>query len=120
MLEVPNTCSIVRRRTFIASGIRSRRRAVVAAIGNRAQSLLAHCLPRGFPLVCGHRATLEAPGSLKLEAPALLDPTTDDARLISFEMDVDGCRAVPSGGADKEDCARVVTDLLPMISTKSM
>jgi hypothetical protein len=64
-----------------------------------------------FPLVGGHRATQEVPGSLQLEAPTLLDPTTDDARLISFEMDEDGCRAVPIGGADEEDCARVVTTI---------
>lgn len=60
-----------------------------------------------FPLVNGRRATLDDPGSLKLEAPSLLDPTTDDARLISFEMDEDGCRAVPMPGADEEECARV-------------
>lgn len=61
-----------------------------------------------FPLVSGHRATSDAPDSLKLEAPVLLDPTTDDARLISFEMDEDGCRALPMPGADEEECARVV------------
>jgi hypothetical protein len=60
-----------------------------------------------FPLVGGLRATFDAPDSLKLEAPALLDPTTEDARLISFEMDEDGCRAVSMPGADEEDCARV-------------
>jgi hypothetical protein len=64
-----------------------------------------------FPLVSGHRATPDAPGSLRLEAPSLLDPTTDDARLVSFEMDEDGCRAVPSGGADAEDFARVITTI---------
>lgn len=64
-----------------------------------------------FPLVSGHRATSDAPDSLRLEAPALLDPTTDDARLISFEMDEDGCRAVASGGADEEDRARVETTI---------
>lgn len=60
-----------------------------------------------FPLVEGHRATPDAPKSLKLEAPALIDPTTDDARLISFEMDEDGCRAVAMPGADADECARV-------------
>jgi hypothetical protein len=64
-----------------------------------------------FPLVSGHRATPDAAGSIKLEAPALLDPITDDARLVSFEMDEDGCRAVASGGADEEDRARVVTTI---------
>lgn len=64
-----------------------------------------------FPLVSGHRATPGVDGSLQLEAPALLDPTTDDARLISFEMDEDGCRAVPIGGADEEDSCRAVTTI---------
>ncbi|MRH00173.1 hypothetical protein GIY21_07680 [Xanthomonas sontii] len=64
-----------------------------------------------FPLVSGHRATPDVAESLRLEAPSLLDPTTDDARLISFEMDEDGCRAVPSGGTDDEDCARVETTI---------
>jgi hypothetical protein len=64
-----------------------------------------------FPLVSGHRATPDVAVSLRLEAPALLDPTTDDARLISFEMDEDGCRAVPSGGADEEDRGRVLTTI---------
>lgn len=64
-----------------------------------------------FPLVSGHRATPDVAGSLRLEAPSLLDPTTDDARLISFEIDEDGCRAVPSGGADEEDCYRVATTI---------
>lgn len=64
-----------------------------------------------FPLVSGHRASPDISGSLKLEAPALLDPTTDDARLVSFEMDEDGCRAVPSVGVDEEDRARVITTI---------
>lgn len=64
-----------------------------------------------FPLINGHRATPDDPQSMKLEAPALLDLTTDDACLISFDMDEDGCRAVPTGGADEEDCARVMTTI---------
>lgn len=60
-----------------------------------------------FPLLDGHRATHSIPNSLRLEAPIMIDPTTDDARLISFEMDEDGCRAVPMPGAEEEDCARV-------------
>lgn len=64
-----------------------------------------------FPLVSGHRAAPDDSSSLALEAPALLDPTSDDARLISFEMDEDGCRAVPSGGADEEDRNRVLTTI---------
>lgn len=64
-----------------------------------------------FPLVSGHRAAPNDSASLRLEAPALLDPTSDDARLISFEMDEDGCRAVPSGGADEEERDRVLTTI---------
>jgi hypothetical protein len=64
-----------------------------------------------FPLVCGHRATPDKADSLALEAPALVDPTTDDARLISFDMDEDGCRAVPSGGADDDDRNRAITTI---------
>lgn len=60
-----------------------------------------------FPLVGGHRASPGDEDSIKLEAHAVLDPTTDDARLISFEMDEDGCRAVSSVGADEEDRVRV-------------
>lgn len=60
-----------------------------------------------FPLMEGQRAMHDIPRSLKLEAPTLIDPTTDDARLISFEMDEDGCRAVPMPGAEEEDCGRV-------------
>lgn len=60
-----------------------------------------------FPLVKGHRAIHDEQESLRLEAPELIDPTTDDARLISFEMDEDGCRAVPMPGADEGDCKRV-------------
>lgn len=64
-----------------------------------------------FPLVNGHRATPDDAHSINLEAPVLLDPTTDDACLVSFEMDEDGCIAGPCGGADEEDCARVMTTI---------
>lgn len=54
-----------------------------------------------FPLVEGARATENcAEPQLKLEATLLIDPLTDQARLISFERDDDGCVAVPAGGID--------------------
>ncbi|MES2831535.1 MAG: hypothetical protein V4695_06030 [Pseudomonadota bacterium] len=64
-----------------------------------------------FPLLGGYRATCDDPGSLRLEAATLIDPTTDDARLVSFEMDEDGCRALPMPGADEEDSARVMATI---------
>lgn len=60
-----------------------------------------------FPVLEGHRATPDKPRSLRLEAPAVIDPITDDTRLISFEMDEDGCMAVPMPGAEQADCERV-------------
>ncbi len=53
-----------------------------------------------FPLCEGCCATADDPKSLKLEAPLLIDPITDDARLISYEMDEEGCRATSIAGID--------------------
>lgn len=53
-----------------------------------------------FPLCEGQCATASDPNSLKLEAPLLIDPITDDARLISYEMDEESCRATPIAGID--------------------
>ncbi|SHN24159.1 hypothetical protein SAMN05216593_116128 [Pseudomonas asturiensis] len=64
-----------------------------------------------FPLFEGDRATHGTPSSLRLEAPFIIDPLTDDASLISFEMDEDGCRAVPMPGAEEDDCARVAATI---------
>jgi hypothetical protein len=49
-----------------------------------------------FPLVEGVRAREFDPVTLRLEAPLLIDPTKDEARLISYERDEDACIAVPS------------------------
>ena len=51
-----------------------------------------------FPIVEGSRANSTDPVSLKLEAPVLIDPLTDETRLITYEKDEDGCRAVPAAG----------------------
>jgi hypothetical protein len=56
-----------------------------------------------FPLNSAACATCDDPSSIRLEAPALIDPTTDDARLVSYEMDEDGCIAAPVPGADATD-----------------
>jgi hypothetical protein len=41
---------------------------------------------------------------LDIEAIVLIDPKTDEVRLIFFEMDEEDCYiAVPAGGIDKED-----------------
>jgi len=59
-----------------------------------------------FPITEGSRCNPNDPVSLKLEAPVLIDPRTDQARLISFEADEDGCRAIPAGGIDEQDRLR--------------
>jgi hypothetical protein len=57
-----------------------------------------------FPLVQGVRAAENCPEpSLKLEAALLINPLTDQTRLISFERDDDGCIAVPAGGIDEAE-----------------
>ncbi|MDR1994786.1 hypothetical protein [Azonexus sp.] len=60
-----------------------------------------------FPLCEDHCATANDPNSLKLEAPLLIDPITDDARLISYEMDEDSCRVVAITGIDQAEQNRV-------------
>lgn len=49
-----------------------------------------------FPVVEGLTATPDGVIPLELEAPVLLDPTTDDASLITFSRIDDGCIAEPS------------------------
>ncbi len=49
-----------------------------------------------FPIIEGARANVTDPVSLQLEAPLLIDPTTDQARLITYEKDEDACLAVPA------------------------
>jgi hypothetical protein len=59
-----------------------------------------------FPIVEGARATCDDAVSLQLEAPLLIDPTTEQARLISYEKEDDSCIAVSAGGADGSDKVR--------------
>jgi hypothetical protein len=59
-----------------------------------------------FPICEGQRCTPDDPVSLQLEAPILIDPLSDQARLISFEADEDGCRAIPAAGNDDQDRLR--------------
>ena len=54
-----------------------------------------------FPISEGMRATSEL--LLKLEAPVIIDPREEAARLISYEKDEDACIAIPSADiSDKE------------------
>lgn len=58
-----------------------------------------------FPLIELPRAEVSwSAAQLDTEAIILIDPKTDETRLISFEMDEeDCCIAVPAGGIDEED-----------------
>jgi hypothetical protein len=58
------------------------------------------------PICEGQRCTADDPVSLQLEAPILIDPLTDQASLISFEADEDGCRAISLAGNDELDRIR--------------
>ncbi|MEM6192259.1 hypothetical protein [Shewanella scandinavica] len=55
-----------------------------------------------FPIMDGeHRSPVNCTyAQLKLEGTVLIDPLTDQARLISYERDDDGCVAVLAGGID--------------------
>lgn len=56
-----------------------------------------------FPIAEGPRATCNEPASLHLEAPLLIDPRTEQASLISYEKDEDGCISIPAAGIDSDD-----------------
>ncbi len=58
-----------------------------------------------FPLFEGSRAEVSwGAAQLDTEAIVLIDPKTDEARLISYEMsDEDWCLAVPAGGIEDDD-----------------
>jgi hypothetical protein len=52
------------------------------------------------------RATPDNPVSREYEAPLLIDPRTDQARLISFEKMDEGCDATPAGDIDAAEKSR--------------
>lgn len=56
-----------------------------------------------FPLLEGERAVPHNKISLQLEAPLLIDPTSDQVSLISYEADEDGCLATPAAGIDERE-----------------
>lgn len=58
-----------------------------------------------FPIMEGeHRAIANCTeAQLQLEGAVLIDPLTDQARLISYDRDDDGCIAVLAGGIDELD-----------------
>lgn len=60
-----------------------------------------------FPLAEPLVVDANHPEQIQLEAPLLIDPTTDDARLISYEMDEDACIATAVPGADELESKRV-------------
>ena len=59
----------------------------------------------------GVRCTANDPLSLELEAPVLIDPRSDQTRLISYEKDEDACIAVAAGNIGPEDKERVKTTI---------
>jgi len=59
-----------------------------------------------FPIIEGARCTSTNSVSLELEAPVLIDPCSDQARLISYEKDEDACIAVIAGGVREPDRTR--------------
>lgn len=64
-----------------------------------------------FPIAEGIRANPDDPRSILLEAPVMIDPITDQARLISYEVDEDGCRAIPASGIDEQERVRAETTI---------
>ncbi len=56
-----------------------------------------------FPITEGARATCDDGVSLQLEAPLVIDPKTEQSRLISYEKEDDSCLAVASGGVSTAD-----------------
>ncbi|MCK5356727.1 MAG: hypothetical protein KAJ63_16540 [Methyloprofundus sp.] len=61
-----------------------------------------------FPLVRGARAPENCPDcDLELETRVLIDPKTNEARLISFEADNSYCIAISAGGISETDIDRV-------------
>lgn len=59
-----------------------------------------------FPIIEGVRCTPDNPVGLQLEAPMLIDPLTDQTRLISYEKDEDACIAVVAAGITEPDVKR--------------
>ena len=64
-----------------------------------------------FPLSDTIQATPDNKISIRQESPVLIDPITDDARLISYEMDEDACIAASAPGADDSEKERVAATI---------
>lgn len=78
-----------------------------------------------FPIAEGVRGNPDDPLSIKFEAPFLIDPLTDQAWLVSYEKDEDGCIAVPAAGIDDAEKLRAENTIeilglnrLPRLNTK--
>jgi hypothetical protein len=67
-----------------------------------------------FPICEGERCKPDDEPSFHLEAPVLIDPITDQARLISFRVDEDGCLAHSAPGNDpvEQDRAERTIEIL--------
>lgn len=59
-----------------------------------------------FPVVGTYRCVASDETSIQLESPHLIDPLTDEARLVSYEKDEDACIAVPAGAVSAPDRIR--------------
>jgi hypothetical protein len=59
-----------------------------------------------FPIIEGNRCTANDPVSLELEAPVLIDPLTEQTRLVSYDKDEDACIAVVASGIEQRDQIR--------------
>jgi hypothetical protein len=59
-----------------------------------------------FPIIEGVRCIADDLVTLQLEAPVLIDPLTDQTRLISYEKDEDACIAVVAAGIAEPDVMR--------------
>lgn len=64
-----------------------------------------------FPLSEPFVVDAAHPEQVQFEAPLLIDPTTDDARLVSYEMDEGDCIATVVPGANQLETTRVIATI---------
>ena len=64
-----------------------------------------------FPIIEGMRCTADNTVRLELEAPVLIDPLSDQTRLISYEKDEDACIAVAAAGITESDITRATATI---------
>jgi hypothetical protein len=79
-----------------------------------------------FPFADTTRARPNDPATLHLESPVLIDPCTEDSRLISFDLkDEESCEAVVAGGLQPDQADRATRTIeilglnrLPRLNSK--